>query len=287
MPITLSIVTPTYNQDAYIGQTIESILSQEGDFYIDYLIINDGSTDTTLSIIEKYDRILKNKLWPVKCLGISYRYVTRKNGGQTSAINMGLRMAQGYACAWMNSDDYYMPGAFSEVSQAFENKPNIDFIYTDCLKVYNNGRAPSIDPRPRNDENFESLRTRGNSFALNFFTKKILDKVGYLDESLQYCMDLDLWFRIFKLSKAMYLPYTVGAFRIWEKSKTSMSQNKFTAERKIIAKRYGGNLIPAKKIYLIRGRIKLLDIFKRHMPGLYENLKRLFYSCIDIFTYKR
>ncbi len=286
MSITLSIVTPTYNQDQYIGQTIESILSQKGDFYIDYIIINDGSTDTTQSIIEKYDTLVKSGSWPVQCLGISYRYVNRKNGGQTSAINQGLRMSRGYACAWMNSDDYYMPGAFSQVSRMFDDNPDIDFIYADCLKVYSNGRAPSIEPRPREQEDFESLRTRGNSFALNFFTKRIIEKVGYPDESFSYCMDLDLWFRIFRVSKAKYLPYTVGAFRIWEKSKTSTSQDKFALERKRIAKKYGGNLIPAKKIYALRGRMKILDGFKQKFPQAYAMQKKLFYQLLDLFKYR-
>lgn len=286
MSITLSIITPTYNQDKYISQTIESILSQEGNFYIDYIIINDGSTDNTLPIIEKYDKLLRDKIWPTKCLGISYRYINRKNGGQTSAINQGLKMARGYVCAWMNSDDYYLPGAFNEVAKMFESNLNIDFVYTDCLKVHSSGRAPSIEPRPRENENFESLRTRGNSFALNFFTKRILDKVGYLDESLHYCMDLDLWFRIFKSSKAKYLPYTVGAFRIWEKSKTSTSQDGFAIERKILAKRYGGNIIPARKIYALRKKIRILNIFKEKTPKLYIHIKKISYKIIDIFKYK-
>lgn len=286
MALTLSIITPTYNQSKYIGQTIESILNQEGNFYIDYIIVNDGSTDDTLSIIEKYNALLKNGLWPIKCKGISYRYWTRKNGGQTSAINEGLRVSRGYACAWMNSDDYYLPGAFAAVSNAFKENPDIDFIYTDCLRVFEDGRPSTIEPLPRPDETFESLRTRGNSFSLNFFTKKILEKIGYLDESLQYCMDLDQWFRILKVAKVKYLPYTVGAFRYWPKSKTATSQNKFAAERKLITKRYGGNIIPPRKIYQLRKKILSINWIQQKTPGFYKKLKDLFYKIIDLFHYR-
>lgn len=286
MALTLSIVTPTYNQGKYISQTIESILSQEGNFYIDYIIINDGSTDNTISIIEKYDVLLKKNLWPIKCKGITLRYWTRENGGQTSAINEGLKVAKGYACAWMNSDDYYLPGAFSVISETFEQNQDIDFVYTDCLKIYEDGRPSTIEPRPRPNETFESLRSRGNSFSLNFFTKRILNKTGYLDESLQYCVDLEQWLRILKVAKVKYIPYVAGCYRYWPGSKTATQQSKFAEERKLILKKYGGNVIPPKKIYALRKRMRFLNHLQTRTPRLYSALKQAFYRLVDAFKYK-
>ncbi|MFY9462106.1 MAG: glycosyltransferase family 2 protein [Candidatus Sungiibacteriota bacterium] len=285
-PITISIVTPTYNQAQFIGQTIESVLSQEGDFYIDYIIVNDGSTDNTLEVIEKYDKLIKDGAWPIKCGGISYRYWTRPNGGQTSAINEGLKAAKGEVLAWMNSDDYYMPGVFGKVAQAFANKPELDFLYGDSLKIFEDGRPQKIEPRPRPDETFETLRTRGNSFGFNFFSKKISNRVGYLDESLRYCMDLELWLRIFKTGKVIYLPETIGAFRVWGGSKTTTQHKKFAEERKLIAKRYGGNVISPHAIYAWRGRTAFaLDVLQKKTPRLYEAIKKAFYAAVDQLKY--
>jgi len=287
MAIKIGIVTPAYNQGQFIGQTIESILSQEGDFYIDYTIINDGSTDNTQSVIEKYDKLLKNGKWPIKCRGISFRYKTRKNGGQPSAINEGLKMSTGDILAWMNSDDYYLPGVFEKVAKTFESDTELDFIYGDCQKIYENKKISSTFPKPRPDETLESLKARGNSFELNFFTKRILEKVGYLDESLHYCMDLDMWFRIFEKGKTAYLPVTIASFRIWSNSKTTTSQREFAKEREVIRKRYGGNIIPPHNIYRFRKKFaSILNITQKKAPHFYKALKGVFYTAIDLFKYR-
>lgn len=286
-PLTISVVTPTYNQAQFIGQTIESILSQEGNFYIDYIIVNDGSTDKTLEVIEKYDKSLKDGARPVKCRGISYRYWTRKNGGQTSAINEGLRAAKGEILAWMNSDDYYMPGVFENAAYVFANDSELDFLYGDSLKIFENGRPPKIEPRPRPDETLESLRTRGNSFGFNFFSKKIIGQVGYLDESFRYCMDLELWMRIFKVGKTKYLPETIGAFRMWGGSKTTTQQQKFAEERRRISKMYGGNIISPHAIYALRAASSgILNIVQKRTPRLYEACKKTLYMTVNQLKYK-
>lgn len=287
MALTFTIVTPVYNGERFIRQTIESVLSQEGDFYIDYIIIDDGSTDRSLEIIKEYAHLVKSNTWVVQCLGITIRYVTGPNMGQSHAYNTGFAMANGELMAWMNADDYYLPSTFDNISKFYQTDPLIDFIYGDCLKVYPNGRAPTIEPRPRPNESIKSLGARGNSFDLCFFTKRIYDKVGPLDESLKYCLDLDFWFRVFAVGKVKYIPYTIAAFRIWEGSKTSTQQNKFTEERKLIFKKYGGNIIAPKKIYSFRKKLPLVDQIQTVSPRLYSALKWIFYKIIDLFKYRK
>lgn len=285
-PITFSIVTPVYNGEKFLEQTIESVLSQEGDFYIDYIIVDDGSTDGSLKIIKKYDNLLNNNKIKIKCLGVKLRYVTGPNKGQSRTYNTGFSMATGDLMAWMNADDYYLPGAFEYITSLYTKDPEIDFMYSDCLKVYTNGKPATIEPRPRPNETLESLRSRGNSFDICFFTKRIFDKVGPLDESLKYCMDLDFWFRVFTTGKTKYAPYTIAAFRIWDGSNTSTQQDKFAQERKKIFKKYGGNIIAPKKIYSLRKRISFLNQVQNKTPRLYSILKYIFYGIIDEFKYK-
>lgn len=283
-PITFSIVTPVYNGEKFLRQTIESILSQEGNFYIDYIIIDDGSTDNSLAIIKEYDALLDIKK-ETRCLGVKFRYVTGPNMGQSKAYNLGFSMATGELMAWMNADDYYLPGAFEYISNLYNNDQSIDFIYSDCLKIYSNGRLATTEPRPRPNEALKSLRSRGNSFDICFFTKQIFNKVGPLDETLKYCMDLDFWFRVFVTGKTKYAPYTTAAFRIWEGSNTSTQQEKFAEERKKIFKKYGGNIIAPKKIYSLRKKMRYLNKIQNSAPLLYATLKWSFYKIVDLFKY--
>ena len=283
----ISIITPVYNGEKFIRQTIESILAQAGDFYIDYIVINDGSTDSTEKVIGECEQLWKNGVIPKRCLGDSFRHWSRLNKGQTPTINEGFSAAEGEILAWMNADDYYLPGAFAAVAKTFEENSDIDFVYGDCLKINEGGdKPPTTEPKPRPNETLESLRARGNSFDMNFFTKRIFEKVGPLDESLHYCMDLDFWFRVFAAGKAKYLPYTLAAFRLWPGSKTSTSQNKFAVERKLLAKRYGGNVIPAKKIYRLRGKLLFLNFFQQKTPRFYALSKKIFYRFINLFRYQ-
>jgi glycosyltransferase involved in cell wall biosynthesis len=286
MATTISIVTPTYKQPQFVAQTIESILSQEGNFYIDYIVINDGSPDNTKEIIEKYDNLIKSGKWPIKCLGLTYRCISRENKGQTKTINEGFEMSRGEILAWMNSDDYYMPGAFQAVVESYEKNPDVDLIYGDTLKLYEDSSRPNtIEPRPRQNETLESLRTRGSSILLNFFTRRILDKVGLPDESYNYCMDLDLWFRILSVGRSVYIPSTLGAFRLWSGSNTMTKQKLFNEERERIAKIYGGNIIPNKKIYKLRDKIPGVNVLQKKLPKAYICLKSFFYYFVDLFKY--
>ena len=135
MTTKISIVTPVYNGEKFIRQTIESVLSQAGDFYIDYIVINDGSTDNTENIIGECEQLWNSGAISKKCLGVSFRHWLRPNKGQTPTINEGFRAAEGEILAWMNADDYYLPGTFAAVAKTFENNPDIDFVYGDCLKI--------------------------------------------------------------------------------------------------------------------------------------------------------
>jgi len=112
MSLKISIVTPVYNGESFLKQTIESIISQAGNFYIDYIIIYDGSTDTSLKIIREYAEMIRSEKWKPDCLGLELRYKTGPNRGQTQAYNTGFKMAKGGICAWMNADDYYLRGVF-------------------------------------------------------------------------------------------------------------------------------------------------------------------------------
>ena len=128
----LSIVTPSYNQGQFLVETIESVIGQSGDFHIDYIIVDGGSTDNSVEIIRHYDALLKQGEWPISCKGITYRWLSERDRGQTDALAKGFRMVNGEILAWLNSDDIYLPGALQTAAAFFRNNPGTGLLYGEC-----------------------------------------------------------------------------------------------------------------------------------------------------------
>ena len=119
----ISIVTPSYNQGEFLEETLVSVLSQEGDFFLDYLVIDGASTDGSLEIIRRYAELLEKDEWPVRCRGIRYRWMSEPDNGQSDALMKGFNLAEGEILAWLNSDDVYLPGALQKVTSFLKATP--------------------------------------------------------------------------------------------------------------------------------------------------------------------
>ncbi len=173
---TFSIITPSFNQGQFIEETIKSVLSQEGSFYIDYIIADGGSRDKSIEIIKKYDKDLKNNTYPIRCKGISFRWWSKPDKGQSYAINQGFKIARGSILAWINSDDYYELGAFKFIFNKFNENPKVDLIYGDCYEINKNSK----ELRTFKQINFKEMAREGCLIfqPSTYFTKRILKRVG-------------------------------------------------------------------------------------------------------------
>jgi glycosyltransferase involved in cell wall biosynthesis len=222
----ISIVTPSYNQGAFLAETIESVISQEGDFSIDYIIVDGGSSDNSVDIIRHYDALLKKGEWPVKCLGITFRWLSEKDKGQTDALMKGFRMAKGGVFAWLNSDDTYLPGTLQTAADFLRDNPDIGLLYGDAHYC---DTAGAIIGRYRTEE-FDLNTLASFNFICQpsaFFRKDVFDAVAGLDESLHFAMDYDLWIRIGKRFTCRYLPQFLSKYRLHEASKTVRDESLF------------------------------------------------------------
>jgi glycosyltransferase involved in cell wall biosynthesis len=225
----ISIVTPSFNQGEFIEETIRSILLQ-GYPDLEFFIIDGGSKDVSVEIIKKYEK------W------LTY-WVSEPDNGQTQAINKGFQKATGSITAWLNSDDLYEIESFKKVGTLFVSRNDVDIIYGDGIIINEKGAFQSIGKSrliddPNDLGNFFPNRVFQPSL---FFKKKILDDVGFLDENLDYAMDVDFWLRAFQRHKALYTENNFSRFRLHQSGKTIASSIKFLHEEILLINRYRGS----------------------------------------------
>jgi glycosyltransferase involved in cell wall biosynthesis len=240
----ISLVTPSFNQGEFIARTIDSVLSQRGNFELDYQVIDGGSTDQTLAILERYrDRL---------------SFVSEKDDGQVDAINKGLVRTTGDVVGWLNSDDVLMPGALAAVAEAFRSNPEREWLHGRCeiidaqdrpvrkwVSRYKHARAERHSFERLITENYVSQMTA-------FWRRSVHDTIGFLDPTLHFAFDYDLWLRLARRGDPLYLPQKLACFRWYETSKSgSMFERQFREDFEVAA-RYASD----KPFVLLQKRVK-------------------------------
>jgi glycosyltransferase involved in cell wall biosynthesis len=225
----ITIITPSYNQGHFIEQTINSILGQNYPD-LEYIVMDGGSTDSTLEILEKYERRL---LW-----------ISERDRGQSHAINKGVAMATGEIVAFLNSDDLYEPGALLKVGKFFAAHPEACWL---------TGRCRTIDSRGKEIRKaitlYKNVWLRTKSYRVllvldyisqpaTFWSRRAIDAVGEFDESLRYAMDYDYSLRVGRSFKLWVLDDYLASFRVHPSSKAGSSAHAQFDTDFQIAKRY-------------------------------------------------
>ncbi|MFN2159937.1 MAG: glycosyltransferase family 2 protein [Anaerolineales bacterium] len=222
----VSIVTPSFNQAQFLEETICSVLDQDYP-NIEYIIMDGGSTDSSLEIIKKYQSKLAG-------------WISEPDRGQTDAINKGFERASGEILAWINSDDTYQPGAVSEAVEYFKSHTGTGLVYGDANLIDEEGKI--IGKFPARQTDYPRLR-RGYVHIpqqSSFFSGNIWKRVGPLDPSFHFAMDYDLWVRIARVAPIMYVQRTWANFRIHSQGKTTLEDVRCWPEMVRVHKRDGG-----------------------------------------------
>ena len=212
----ISVVTPSFNQGRFIRQTIDSILRQ-GYPGLEYYVLDGGSTDDTVEILKSY--------------GNRFRWISGPDKGQTAAINRGWQETSGEIITWVNSDDLLHPGALEKVAAFFRAHPEIDWIYGDC--DYIDAQGGFLHSYPVRPYSFSSLLLAEVNYIpqpATFLRRRVFEKVGLLDESLAYIMDLDYWLRAGVQHTAAYIPENLACLRLHPSSKSLSGLARFPAE---------------------------------------------------------
>jgi len=238
----ISVIIPSFNQADFIEETILSVIDQNYK-NIELIIIDGGSSDGSLEIIEKYQKYIA--FW-----------VSEPDHGQSHAINKGLRVAKGEWVCWQNSDDVFIGEAFSFIADCISRKPNSNFIIGNIYLI--DKQSKILTSLKYVKPTYLSLLSEGmvltNQAA--FWRKDIHKKIGYLAEDLHFGFDYEWFLRILKEYKAEHFNKIIGALRLYEETKTSTSPLKFQVEySKFLPRNMPGFLV---RNYFFTRRILLL-----------------------------
>ncbi len=226
MPPLVSIITPSYNQARFLEETIQSVVSQDYP-NLEYIIVDGGSTDGSLEIIQRYANRLA---W----------WVSEPDRGQTDAINKGFNRARGEVLAWLNSDDTYLPGAISQAVAYLQSHPEAALVYGDADLIDEQGNV--LGPFPARQTDLHRM-LRGSVHIpqqASFFRGELWPKVGPLDEEFYFAMDYDLWLRLTKHGSLLYTPQRWANFRLHFAGKTQLSDDRCYPEMIRAARRLTG-----------------------------------------------
>lgn len=253
----ITVITPSYNQAAYLDRTIRSVLDQNYP-NLEYIIIDGGSTDGSVDIIRRY--VDQLAYW-----------VSEPDGGQCDAINRGLLRATGEWVAWQNSDDIYYPSAFHDLADAAIKNPQATLIIADLMLIDEYDRPLRVNRYVK--PNFKALLAEGMLLANQaaFWRRDIQAGIGLLDEGLQCSFDYDWFLRLAEHGEGVHVNRIWGALRLHGETKTSLQAQRFQEEnRKILA----GREIPLwqKKLFKLR-RLGLM-LAKGHVHYVLRGLLR-------------
>lgn len=214
----ISVVTPSFNQASFIEEALRSVRLQSYKNH-EHLVIDGMSTDGTVDLLRDLTAGAANQ---------GMFWSSERDSGQSEAVNKGFRQATGEIVGWLNSDDRYRPDCFQHVVRAFKDNPDVDIIYGDYLLVDEGGKVLQV----RREIEFSAFillyhRVLYIPTTTTFFRRRIFEEGNWLDEKLQYAMDLEFFIRLSARGyRFRHIPELLAEFRMHPNSKTCSAPDK-------------------------------------------------------------
>lgn len=214
----ISIITPVYNRASYLDETITSVIDQDYP-NVEYIVLDDGSTDNSLEIIKKY------------CDKISWS--THSNMGETLTVNKGLEMAHGEIIGIVNSDDPLLPKAISTIVQFMVSYPEMVVAYPDWIMVDVVGKF--IQEIKTFEYDYINMLRWHHCIPGpgTFFRKSLLNKIHGRDPQFRFVGDFDFWLRAGLIGQFGRVPATLATFRWHSGGSSSKDKGILMAEEHV------------------------------------------------------
>ncbi len=199
----VSIVTPTYNQAEFLAATLDSILAQDYP-NIEYIVIDDGSTDSTPDVLNSYTGRVK--------------WERHTNTGQSRTLNKAWANARGEYLGYLSSDDLLLPHAVSTLVAALQTHPDSLVAYCDFDLIDSKGRRTGAVRSPDYDYRrmVEQLICPPGPGAL--FRRSLFDRIGGWNEHLRRIPDFEYWLRAGRIGSFIRVPRVLAQYRVHEES---------------------------------------------------------------------
>jgi glycosyltransferase involved in cell wall biosynthesis len=264
----ISVVVPSYNQGRFLPEALDSIFRQDYPD-LEVIVMDGGSTDDSVSILRRYAPRLKH-------------WQSEKDGGQSAAINAGMRHGSGQLVAWLNSDDLYWQDALWAVGRAYAEHPRRGLYVGNGLRYdqHTGVHTPFCD---RHVAFNRAALVHGTDYLLQpstFFLREAWEGVGGLDPGLHYCMDWDLFIRIAQRYPAVVLQEFLGVSREYDETKTRSGKMKRVAEIvRMVQSHTGKELTPGSLLFLCETLLEVAPPgasaeFHRHLRDAHGALAR-------------
>ena len=207
MSALVSIVTPSYNQAAYLEDTIRSVLEQDYE-PIEYVVVDDGSTDGSVEILRRYEDRLTAA-------------IRQQNAGQVAALNRGFARTHGELMGYLNSDDTLLPGAVARLAAELERDPQLLLVYGDALYTDEHGRRTGYLPS-REFDVAAMVRACDNHVVQpsTLWRREAWERFGPLNEDGWYFFDFEFFLR-FPPERVKRIPEPLSTYRIHSAAKST------------------------------------------------------------------
>jgi glycosyltransferase involved in cell wall biosynthesis len=255
----VSVVTPSYNQEAFIEDALRSVINQDYP-NVEHIVTDGGSTDGTIDILKKYET------------EYNLRWSSEPDNGQSDAVNKGFDKAEGEIVGWLNSDDvYFSKSTITDIVDMFESNPGIDVVYGDDVFLDESGTI--IRARKLYDWDFDRMLRWGwwgwtPASEASFYRSDVVDEEK-LDEQLQYVLDYEYFLRLGKRYNFQHVDSIIAGKRKHEQTKSS-NRKKVEKEAESVMSEYGFDFSPLNRARLLGTLLRTQVQWAVGLPLLFE-----------------
>jgi glycosyltransferase involved in cell wall biosynthesis len=245
----VSIVTPSFNQRAYLESTLDSVLSQDyGD--LEYVVVDGGSTDGSAELIQ--DRADRLAWW-----------VSEPDAGLYDALNKGFAHTSGDVMGWINSSDLQYPWTLSTVSEIFSRLPEVQWVMGMSSRFSTTGGPRSVRRGRFNVYDVLAGDYRWIQQESVFWRRGLWERAGgRLDDRLKRAADFDLWLRYLRLEPLYHVETLLGGWRVHEDHLGELGGGEYTREADEVWERFRAEAPP-----LLHSRARLVRLGLKARDG--------------------